>query len=366
MKLQNNKQNRKRGIVFLLWVLAMIAMISVVIFLTNPKRRSLLLGPGEQKNKESTFAEEERKSENPSLYPDARKKSKEKSLNNDPSLTKLKVPIAGQSPSRTKPDYKKLKKEIGQELKQFPGTAGFIFYDLTTGEKIEISPDEQFESASLVKLPIMVEVYNAIDRGEIKPDGEMELKESHKVGGSGILKNKPAGSRWKINQLMELMITQSDNTATDMLTELVGMKSVEKTAGELGMTKTTLQRKIYAFEEIDRGRDNYTTPEDMFLLLKEIYNGDKLKREHCNDMLDMLKKQKRNSMLPLRLPKDAACAHKTGSLLGILHDVGIVYPPKGSPYILVLMGKNVTDEKQGETVFADISKKIYFTLNPGK
>lgn len=366
MKIHNNKQTQKRGMVFLLWVFALVAIISLLFFVMDPKRRSLLLGPGEETKKRSSFAEEERRSEDPSSYRDPGKKTKERSVENDSSLTKLKVPIAGQSPSRTEPDYKKLKKEIEREIKQFPGTAGIIFYDLTTGEKIEINPHEQFESASLVKLPIMVEVYNAMDRGEIKPDGWMELKESHKVGGSGILKNKPAGSRWTIKQLMELMITQSDNTATDMLTELVGMKAVEKTAGELGMTKTTLQRKIYAFEEIDRGRDNYTTPEDMFILLKEIYDGDKLKREHCNDMLDMLKKQKRNSMLPLRLPKDAACAHKTGSLLGILHDVGIVYPPKGNPYILVLMGKNVTDEKQGESVFADISKKIYFTLNPGK
>ena len=352
--------------VFLLWILALIAIISLLVFVMNPERRSRLLGPGEENNKKPSFTEGEGKSENPSLNPDNGNTMKERTAEDESSLTNLKKTGNEEISMRPKTDYKKLRKEIEQETKHFPGTAGIIFYDLSNGEKIEINPNEQFESASLVKLPIMVEIFNATDRGEINPDTEMELKESHKVGGSGILKNKPTGSHWKINQLTELMITQSDNTATDMLIELVGMKAVEKTAGELGMTKTTLKRKIFAFEEIDRGSDNYTTPEDMFILLKEIYNGEKLKRKQCNEMVDMLKKQKRNSMLPLRLPKDAACAHKTGSLLGILHDVGIVYPPKGNPYILVLMGKNVTDEKQGESVFADISKKIYFTLNPGK
>ncbi len=364
MKFQNKKQNKKRGMVFLLWVIVMITMIALFIFVTNSKRRSLLLGPGEEKNKKSIFTEEERRSENPSLYPEAGKTMKKKPVEDESSLTKVKKPESGESPVKTVIDYEKLKREIEQEIKQFPGTTSVIFCDLATGKKIEINPDEVYESASLVKLPIMVEIYNAIDRGKLKSDSKIELKDSYKVGGSGILKNKPAGSQWRIKQLTELMITQSDNTATDMLIDLVGMKAVEKTAKELGMTKTTLQRKIFAFEEIDRGRDNYTTPGDMLQLLKEIYGGEKLKREHCDEMLQMLKKQKRNSMLPLGLPKDAVCAHKTGSLLGILHDVGIVYPPKGNPYIIILMAKNVTNENHGKSVFADVSKKIYFTLNP--
>ena len=310
------------------------------------------MGPEDVKNSPSTTISEN------VTKPESMKKTTED------RLIMPKSPPINQEKTSRKVDYIKLEKELKAEVKKFPGTVGLIFYDLSNNKKIEINPNEVFESASLVKLPVMVEIYNQVDKDKIKPGMELTLRKSDKVGGSGVLKNKPAHSLWKVSKLVELMIVQSDNTATDMLINLAGMEDVEKTARSLGMKKTTLKRKIFAFHEIDKGKDNYTTPNDMLILLKELNNGNKIKKEYREKMLEILKNQKRNSMLPRNLPKGAKCAHKTGSLLGILHDVGIIYPPKEKPYILILMGENVTDQKLGEKVFADISGKVYKYLFP--
>jgi beta-lactamase class A len=158
------------------------------------------------------------------------------------------------------------------------------------------------------------------------------------------------------------MITKSDNTATDMLINLVGMENVEETAGKFGMKNTTLQRKIYDFEQIDQGRDNLTTPEDMYFLFYNLYEDKDLSEASGEELVNILKGQKNMKMIPKYLPENVSCAHKTGGLTGIVHDCGIIYPPSGKPYILILMGKNVTDTEGAEEKFAILSKKIYYYI----
>jgi len=263
-------------------------------------------------------------------------------------------------------DYGKLKEIIMEEVKYFPGTAGIAFYDFEREEKIEINEGEIFESASLVKLPVMIEIYRKIEAGELKEEEEIVLKEEDKTGGSGILKDKPSGSLWTVKELVELMITESDNTATDILIDLAGMEEVENTCRKIGLLNTTLERKIYAFEEIDHGKDNLTSPQDMCLLFTKLYEGPEISEMAGKEMLSILKGQKNKKIIPRFLPEDTVCAHKTGGLLGIVHDCGIVYPPDRNPYVLVLMGKNVSDNDLAEEVFAGISEKIYFYLQKGE
>jgi len=263
-------------------------------------------------------------------------------------------------------DYGRLNEIILEEVKTFPGTAGIVFYDFEREEKIEINEREIFESASLVKLPVMIEIYRKIEKGELDPGEEISLKEEDKTGGSGILKDKPSGSLWTVKELLELMITESDNTATDILIDLTGMEEVKDTCIRMGLQDTTLERKIYAFEEIDRGKDNLTSPRDMCLIFTKIYKGPEISEIAREEMLFILKKQKNKKIIPRFLPEDTVCAHKTGGLLGIVHDCGIIYPPGRSPYVLVLMGKDVTAPDLAEEVFAGISEKIYFYLQRGE
>lgn len=346
----------------LIYIILVIAISLALFILSKPWRQDRLIGPEDIRNN-ATGLTGNSNFHNTTTPFTIEKKEMEKGIMNNGS----RVP-AGNPENETgnikklDPNMKELEKEIKKRTKKFPGKVGLILYKTGTGEKIEINADEVFESASLVKIPIMLEIYNQMRDGKITEDDVVVLKNSHKVGGGGVLKKKKAGSKWKVSKLIELMIVESDNTATDMLIELAGMEEIEKSAKEHGMKDTTLQRKIYAFEEIDRGKDNYTTPRDMFLIFKELYEGEKIESKCRAKMLNILKEQKRNDMIPKYLPDDVECAHKTGGLSGILHDCGIIYPVKGDPYILILMGKNITDEKLAKQVFANISKKVFDSI----
>jgi len=286
------------------------------------------------------------------------------------------------------PDFDQTEKEIKDTIASSPGDVGLILYDMQWERTISVNPDEIFESASMVKVPVMAEVFLQQQEGKLRLDQTLTLRDDQKAGGAGILKDKPSGTEYSVEELLNLMITQSDNTATDMLIELVGMESVENRMSALGLKNTTLKRKIYDFNAIDEGRDNYTTPEDMYILFKWIYgenhaqgqeNPDKpsvgksplaagnpgtgsiniLTAENRDKILDILKKQERKDMIPRFLPEGLAVAHKTGGLLGILHDGGIIFPPGRKPYILIIMGKNVSDEEIMKEKYGKISETIY-------
>lgn len=341
-----------------LYLTAIATAAAVVLFFifSNPGRQDRLVGP-EEKSPVPSQSPVKKRPDLPTAPSDGKGGETARIIAPASETGKEKADI---------PDYKRMKTLINEELKGFPGDASVIFYDPVHENSIKIKPKVVFESASLVKIPIMVDVFKKINEGEIAGDKLVKLKQSHKVGGSGVLKDKPSGSTYKVEKLVELMIAESDNTATDMLIELTGMKSVEKTARELGMKNTTLQRKIYDFDQIDRGKDNLTTPEDMLAIFLELYQGDKIDTKTRGRMLNILKMQKNKKMIPRFLPVGVECAHKTGGLLGIRHDCGIVYPPDGDPYILILMSKNVTDPAKAERKFALISKRIYYFLNGDK
>jgi beta-lactamase class A len=308
----------------------------------------------------------------------AMKRHRIASSSHKPSATSSLVPPAEKSPVATKvPETKvsplptpkispkivvgekELKKEIEKELKGFPGIAGIALYDLQTKNKVEIRAKESFEAASLIKIPIMIEAYKNIASGSLRADKEIELKESDKVGGAGDLKTKKAGTRMSVEKLVELMITKSDNTATDLLIKMLGMDNIENTVNHMGMKKTTLKRTIYDFAAINKGKDNITTPEDMETILRELYEGNNIAEQYRGVMLNILKNQDNKKIIPKFLPSNIQIAHKTGSLSGTVHDCGIIYPPDRKPYILVLMSKNVSNNSKAEKQLAEVSKKVY-------
>ena len=159
------------------------------------------------------------------------------------------------------------------------------------------------------------------------------------------------------------MITQSDNTATQMLTDFLTKEALNKSTTNLGLTGTTINRDIYDFAAIDQGRDNYITARDAAFLMKEIARDE---LPGSKEIHAVLERQRRNDMIGKGFPEDLKVAHKTGELNGILHDVGIVYAPKGS-YVLVLLSDGVSDKQKGIEVFANLSQdilKVYQDATP--
>lgn len=267
------------------------------------------------------------------------------------------------------------------------GTLGVVFYDLKLNKSIGINADKEFPAASLIKVPVLIEFYNQVNQGKINPQTQIILKEKDKVSGGGILRHKPAGSKFTLEKLAELMITESDNTATDILIKLLGFYNINKTIKELGCKNTFIKRTIWDFDAVKTGKDNVTTPEDMTLILRKLYRGEVLNKEISNKILNIMKKTKRRDMIPAGLPrtteshvckshiikvwdkpvvrglpKEVVVAHKTGELAGMVHDVGIVYC-NDNPYILCLLSKNVVDVNKTIKIWSELSKKIYEIIN---
>ena len=232
--------------------------------------------------------------------------------------------------------WNSLKQLLARETSVYNGSAGVVIKDLKMGWEFSHNKEVCFPSASLVKLPIMAAVYNAAQEGKINLKDTLVLKTSYKAPGSGELKNKPFGSTYSVEELVELMITQSDNTAANMLINLLGFDYLNSYFKQLGLENTNLSRKMMDFKYRKQGVENYTTPADIARLLEMIYRGRLMNREVSQACLEVLAGQKIKDRIPARLPPEALVAHKTGLERNVCHDAGIVFTEKGDFLICVL------------------------------
>ena len=229
-----------------------------------------------------------------------------------------------------------LKENIRRVVKGYKGDIAVVIKDLDTGWQIETNRDKEIPAASLVKIPIMMAYFAASEEGKIKFSDTIELKQSDKTDGSGSLKNACSGSSCKIEDLITLMITRSDNTAANVLINKFGLDELNRYLVKFGLKRTNLARKMMDFKLRKEGVENYTTAGDMAYLLEELYRGRFINKNVSKRCLELLSEQKINDRIPKKLPADIIVAHKTGLEKGVCHDVGIVYTPKGNFLICIL------------------------------
>lgn len=270
------------------------------------------------------------------------------------------------------------------------GVAAWGLHD-TTRPAIEFNSDKLFPTASTVKVPILYELYRQVESGKIDLSQRIEWRAEFLVPGSGVLQDLNMGLNLTVRDLATLMIVVSDNAATDMILDLVGIENVQATMHELGLTDTHVPFKIrqmlyllagvnpadpaVTYAEVVQilkgdftpdprclsdiaGENVLTTPRNMATLCQIIGTHQNLSEASCLDMLDIMSRQKFKTRIPLHLPPTVKVAHKTGSLKGVRGDVGIVYAPD-YPYVVALLSKNLSDPVDGEAKMALISKVIY-------
>lgn len=234
----------------------------------------------------------------------------------------------------------------------FSGTSGVVCGPPEKPLEVAHQAERAFEAASLVKLPILVELGRRLEAGECKPDDRLTFEERFRVGGSGVLKERQAGGRYTLDELALWMISESDNIATDMLLEYLGLEAIEKEMGRLGFSQTTVRRKVFAFEEIERGLDNRISAGDAARMLAGMATG-KLPRSQW--MLEILCQTRRRDLICARLPKDLKVAHKTGELTGYLHDAAVVYTKQ--PFVLVICTEG--EKADSEKFIQGLSQGVY-------
>ena len=247
---------------------------------------------------------------------------------------------------------------VSKILKSVAGTFGVAACHLKTGEEILINENEVFKSASVIKVPILVELFCRRDEGDISLGEIIELKDEYKVDGSGVLKELHAGLQFTVLDLATLMIVVSDNTATNMLIDRLGPESVTERIRSYGLKDTILSRKMYDFEQAACGKENLCTPRDMTLLLKLMAEGRISGKSTSMEMLGIMARQQYREKIPLLLPKGIKVANKTGSLTAVTHDVGVVTTSEHE-YVLSILAGDAADTVAADRAIAEASKAVY-------
>lgn len=260
---------------------------------------------------------------------------------------------------KQKAAWETLEEEIRKELNAFNGEAGIVIRDLNTGWTIKINQDKILPSASLVKIPIMLAAFYAADEGRVRLEDTLTLKSIHKALGSGRLKDAPQGTQFSLRQLIELMILESDNTATNMLIDHLGLDYLNNCFKKLGLKNTNIVRKMMDFSQRQEGKDNFTTALDLANILEKIYKNKLINKTYSQMCLDFLKKQKIKDRIPANLPADTLVAHKTGLEKGICHDAGIVFTGQGDFLICVLTKHRNKTAKAAKEFIAQIAFLAY-------
>jgi beta-lactamase class A len=237
------------------------------------------------------------------------------------------------------------------------GTMGVSVLDLTSGERFAINENLLFPQGSAIKIPVLMEVYKQASEGKFKLTDLRWVDKKQQVGGSGILQELgDHTSQLSIRDLGILMIVLSDNTATNMLIDLVGMENVNKTLAGLGLKQTRLQRRMMNPAASGRGEENLSTPAEATRLMEILYRGAFVNRQVCDEVLAILKKPKSGG-INSGLPADIPVAFKPGGIAGVSTEWAIVYL-NARPYIVAVM-ENYGIGNEADTAMKEISCTLY-------
>ncbi len=262
--------------------------------------------------------------------------------------------------------FSQLVDQVKQQIESAGGEWGVVLEDLHTGEEYRWNAEERFYAASVIKLHIMVAVFGAANEGKFNLSDTLVLRREDITSGAGVLQHMTPGTRLSIYDVITLMIIQSDNTATNMLIDLVGKKRVRDVIKELELTNTTFYNKLQVVPYPLKG-SNQTTAGDTALLLKRLVTQKVISWHACEQMIDIMKKQQLNDFLPSNYPdpdgeitgspKSWEFAHKTGMVTRIHHDAGVLYC-NGRALLVSIFSRGL-ETKEAREAMSHIGQAMY-------
>ncbi len=260
--------------------------------------------------------------------------------------------------------------EIQTLVQSHRGNVGVAVKFLHTGRQFSYRAGATMPTASLIKLPIMVETYRQAVAGTIDLDSMVTLREEDKVPGSGLLTpHFSAGTQIRLRDAIRLMIAYSDNTATNLVIDQIGLESTSATMQSLGWTQTRLHAKVFRSDTSiapDRSREfglGSTTAAEMLDLLERLFLGQLADEVATREMLDHLANCQDTTRFGHLLPMGTRVAHKTGAVSNVRCDAGIIYAPAEPIALCVLTAKNEdqrwSDDNSANVLCAKIAKAVF-------
>lgn len=249
-----------------------------------------------------------------------------------------------------------LEKGLMDLMKKYPTIQPAItIWDFNTGKYVDINGSEIFPAASIIKIPVLINLFKTIESNNLSIYDEMILTDYYKASGSGNLQYAQTGRKLTIDQLAKTMIEDSDNSATNMLIAKLGsMTAVNSAIRNWGINQTHVQTWLP-----DLKGTNYTTTNDMAKMLFNLDNPTFLNINSREYIVDYMSHVKNDRLIPQGLGKGATILHKTGDIGTMLGDAGIVFMPNGKKYIVVIMAKRPYNSPLGKDFIQKASKLIY-------
>jgi beta-lactamase class A len=250
--------------------------------------------------------------------------------------------------------WMKLEKSILDIDRGLDGVMGVAIVDLTDGHKYLLHANDVYPQASSIKICVLAELYRQVQQGKLKLTDVYTVNAADLVQDSDIMGGlTPGVTRITLRDLATMMVAVSDNSATNVLIDRVGMDNVNAFLNTQGLRDTRLRRKMMDLKAAAEGRENVSTPNEMLNLLEALYRGQILNKEMTDDFFKVLSTHK-DSWIPRNLPDDLKIADKPGALEGVRNDSGVIFVDK-RPYVLCVMTTYLHRERDGEEAISNIS-----------
>jgi beta-lactamase class A len=249
-------------------------------------------------------------------------------------------------------------------------TIAVAYYDVDTGASLLRNEREVFHAASTMKVPVMLGVFEALTRGELRLDQPVAVKNefvSILDGSHYALEAREdsdptlydsAGKSLPLEELMRRMIVRSSNLATNLVIEMIGAPRVMALMRQIGANDIKVLRGVEDDKAYHAGMNNTTTAYDLMLIFRALAEKRVISADASDRMIDILLGQELNDGIPAGLSPGTRVAHKTGSITEISHDAGLVLEPDGSRYVLVVLTRGFKKDEDADRTIASIARAV--------
>jgi beta-lactamase class A len=258
----------------------------------------------------------------------------------------------------------KLETQMGNVAERLNGVMGYAIKDLSSGETFLRLPDTVFPQASSIKLTVLLELMRQAQEGKLSLDERHTLRRSEMTVGDTepILTMLGDGTvTLSLRDLAIFMVVLSDNTATNILIDRLGMDNINEGVMRLGLKETKLRRHMIDLEAARKGNENVSTPREMLTLIEKVHSGEVIDAAHTKEYFDLLRLPK-ESEFHKALPEDVSIADKPGALEGVRCDTGLIDIP-GHPFIMSITTTYNASDDEGERAIQDVARLVYDYFN---
>lgn len=280
------------------------------------------------------------------------------------------APVAAQAPADAR-GLEGVRVAVEARIRESGATSVGVYARALGGaDSLVIDGDARFHAASMMKVPVMIQVFRDADDGQLRlgaripvvnqfaslVDGSPYALDAADDSDSSLYRQ--VGGRARVRDLVELMITASSNLATNILIDGVGAARAQATARALGAGAIEVRRGVEDGKAYRAGLNNTTSARDLGALFTALAEARAASPRSCREMLGVLERQRFNEGIPAGVPAGARVAHKTGWITATHHDGGIVTLPGGRRFVLVVLTRGIPEERDSARLMADIARLV--------